>query len=118
MRTIPYLCLLLMFTLTSFSKATCDFNGSWETNWGTLEIKSNGTDYTGTYFSDGIKRGTIKGKMTADWAGVLVYLKGTWEQGKATGKFEFKRNCKLKKFTGTWTNDNVEESGDWNGEKI
>ncbi len=120
MRTLTSVILLaIVITCTSFSNASCDFDGNWETNWGTLELKSIGAEYTGTYYTDGIKRGTIKGKMsTKDWTGATIILKGTWEQGKAKGKFELQRYCPQKKFTGTWTNDNVNESGEWNGEKM
>lgn len=111
---------LLCFIVATFSGArqkSCNFVGEWNTDWGILTITEKYGKYTGSYPVN-YGTGYLSGEMTKGEWDVFVLLKGTWQEGKATGKFEFKRFCDKNSFSGTWTNDNVKEKGTWNGTKI
>ncbi len=114
---VPALLCFIIATFTNFTQKSCNFVGSWDTDWGILTITEQSGKYKGSYPVN-YGTGYITGEMTKDDWNTYVILKGTWTEGKATGKFEFKRFCNRNSFTGTWTNDNVKEKGTWNGTKI
>lgn len=113
----PFLLFLMVSIFTGFSSKTCDFVGTWDTDWGELTITERWGEYKGSYPVN-YGTGYITGKMTKDEWNNYVILKGTWEEGKATGTFELKRYCNKNEFTGTWTNNKINEKGTWKGKKI
>ncbi len=108
-------CLTVLFS--SFYQSKCDFVGDWHTDFGFLTIKEKNGTYSGSYPVN-YGTGYITGKMSKDRNSNNVILKGTWQEGKASGKFEFKLDCYKMEFKGTWTNDNLNEKGTWNGMKF
>jgi len=90
------------------------FAGSWETNWGTMELKQEGDRIQGTYtWSNGRIVGRVFGRK----------LKGTWRQdpsmfAKNFGDVEFTLSDDGRHFEGRWRyGRDGEWSPDWAGER-
>lgn len=86
----------------------CDWTGTWDTNWGKMELVQTGTRVTGTYEHD-------NGKIVGEESGNSLI--GTWSEAPSysppddAGDFEFTISPDCNSFTGKWRYGST--SGDW-----
>jgi hypothetical protein len=91
----------------------CGWNGTWNTEWGPLELQQSGDTVTGTYTHDqGRIQGTISGNI----------LVGTWSESPSysppndAGDFEFTMSDDCKSFGGSWRYGSTGSwAGSWSG---
>jgi hypothetical protein len=96
--------------------ADLGFAGTWETDWGTLELQVEGARVTGTYNP---KAGRVEGLVAGN------ILRGTWTQqhawasGLSWGKMELCLAPDGQSFKGTWTytDKNAPGGGEWTGKR-
>jgi len=92
------------------------WTGSWDTDWGTMQIVQNGNLMTGSYVHNG-------GKLVGTASGNT--LTGTWSEASTytppdhAGDFEFTLSPDGKSFTGKWRygSNTGTWDGNWKGEK-
>lgn len=109
---------LLLILITSFTLGGLSVSGTYESDFGALKLKQQGTTVTGNYsytVSGGQSAiGTIKGSLKG------LVLTFTWSQtqgsSKAGGSGSFVFSKDAKSFKGTWK-DSKGKSGTWNGKK-
>ncbi|MFC1967857.1 cohesin domain-containing protein [Chloroflexota bacterium] len=94
----------------------CDWSGTWDTNFGTMELVQSGSQVTGTYTHDG---GRILGTVSGDT------LTGTWSEAPSysppsdAGDFEFLISSDCGSFTAKWRYGNTGDwRADWTGTKV
>ncbi len=85
-----------------------DFTGSWDTNWGTVELTQIDAKVTGSY--SGPFNGTIEG----DVMGSALSFKWFQPNGQ-WGKGVFTLGADGNSFTGSWGTGEAEPSDDWSG---
>jgi hypothetical protein len=90
----------------------CFWNGTWETNFGQLELQQVGDFVHGTYTHD---QGKIEATVSGD------KLIGTWSEAPSygapsdAGDFEFIMSEDCKSFSGTWRYGSAGSWEDWTG---
>ena len=109
----------------------CDWTGTWDTNWGKMELVQTGnqvtgtasltlpqrTNLTGSYKPD---NGKIEGKVSGNT------LIGTWSEAPSysppneAGDFEFTISPDCNSFTGKWRYGSTGDwrVGDWTGSRV
>lgn len=82
----------------------CDWTGTWNTNYGTMDLQQYGNSVTGTYtYSEGHIKGTANGNQ----------LVGSWTENSGTsGTFDFAIATDCNSFDGNWR---TTTSGSWSG---
>lgn len=76
----------------------CSWSGTWDTNWGEMQLIQNGDIITGSYDTDGQIQATVSGNM----------LIGTWSEPPSyqppddSGGFEFFMSEDCMSFVGHW----------------
>lgn len=88
---------------------TCDWTGTWDTNWDDMDLSQVGNEVTGTYdYQGGRITGTVSGDM----------LTGTWSEEpsykptKDAGDMELTMAADCNQFEGRWR---YGSSGGWDG---
>lgn len=90
------------------------FNGTWDTNWGLVNLTVKGRQVTGGYHH---KNGRIAGYLSPDGK----TIRGTWAQeptykgNRDSGKFVFNLSNDRKRFTGTWGYGQAFGPDSWTG---
>jgi hypothetical protein len=91
------------------SALECGWCGTWDTEWGPLELQQSGSSVIGTYTHDqGRIQGTVSGNK----------LIGTWSESPSysppddAGDFEFTMSDDCGSFNGVWRYGSI---GDWSG---
>ncbi|HEY9054262.1 MAG TPA: hypothetical protein VIO60_05530 [Rectinemataceae bacterium] len=83
--------------------------GVYESDFGKVTLSQNGASVTGTYeHADGRVEGTLSGSTVSGW----------WYQSNGKGRFVFVFNSDASAFTGKWSYESAEPSGQWNGRRI
>ncbi len=89
--------------------SNANFQGSWNTNYGTVALRVVADNVTGQYNNNGTigdLRGTVNGP----------FLQGKWADNKyGKGLFQFVMNPDGRSFRGSWTQDGKNQSGEWSG---
>ena len=102
--------ILLILTLLcapAVLSQSCDWTGSWSTNYGQMELQQSGITVTGTYTWD---QGRIQGSVFGN------RLVGTWSEAPSysptadAGDFEFTLSDDCNSFSGRWR---YGSSGEW-----
>jgi hypothetical protein len=106
MRMFP-LILLTVFYSAATGDIT-DFSGTWETTYGTLFLRQDGSSVNGHYNFEGYS--TIEGEVGAD--GRLVF---TYTELSASGEGWFELSDDSIYFTGKWRPDGTRQWFDWEG---
>ncbi|AET63601.1 hypothetical protein Mhar_0210 [Methanothrix harundinacea 6Ac] len=110
---------LMLLSLPAAFAQSCDWTGTWETNWGEMELQQHGNNtVTGTYTHD---NGRISGTILGD---VLI---GTWSEDAQedpymppynAGEVEFTISDDCSSFDGRWRYGSSGEWGSWSGTRI
>ncbi len=114
MNCFRFMQLAALFVFTVYSRAADPaFAGAWETTYGHMELKLEGTAVRGTYQSPGGAandiRGTLDGlKLT------FTYTESTGDKGTA----EFKLAEDGATFMGTWKVAKSKQGGAWEGTRV
>jgi hypothetical protein len=90
------------------------WTGTWETEYGTMQLTQTESKVTGTYGYGGSERGKVEGTVSG------ATLRGTWDartSGGATefGGIEWVMNADGTSFAGSWAREGTTEGGSWNG---
>jgi hypothetical protein len=90
------------------------WTGTWETEYGTMQLTQTESKVTGKYGYGGSERGKIEGKVSG------ATLTGTWDALQTGGPTEFgsidwTMNADGMTFAGTWMRSGTTEGGGWNG---
>jgi hypothetical protein len=89
---------------------SCDWSGTWQTNWGEMVLSQAGTQVNGTYTHDA-------GRITGTLSGSTLI--GTWSEAPSysprndAGDMQLTIAADCNSFTGTWR---YGSSGDWSGD--
>lgn len=85
--------------ITPTQSPGCSFTGTWNTNWGAMNLIQTGTEVTGSYEHDNGKfTGTVEGRI----------VKGTWSEAPGytppddAGDAEFTLSDDCRSFAGNW----------------
>ena len=107
--------LLLLLCLPAVSAQSCDWTGTWKTNWGNMELQQFDNNVTGTYTHD---RGRISGTV---FGNMLI---GTWSEDAQenpymppdnAGEIEFTISEDCSSFDGRWRYGSSGEWRTWSG---
>jgi hypothetical protein len=105
----------LLVSAGSAQGAIYPWTGTWDTQYGTMQLTQDGTRVTGTYgYAPDAQRGKIDGMVSG------ATLRGTWdarESGGATefGTIEWVMSADGGRFDGSWVREGTTEGGSWNG---
>ncbi len=91
---------------------TCNYGGSWETNWGEMNLTQNGNAITGTYVHDTgrLDGGLVDGVFVGKWSEAPSYSEPN-DAGDVV--LYFGGSCDS--FTGLWAYGVHEDGKDWQG---
>ncbi len=108
----------LLFSLPAAFAQNCDWTGTWETDWGTMELQQSGNTVTGTYTWD---KGRIIGTA---FENMLI---GTWSEDAQenpysppdnAGDVEFTTDEYCYSFGGKWRYGSSGEWYTWTGHRV
>jgi len=92
-----------------------DWGGTWNTDWGEMQLSQSGEGVTGTYeYNNGEIEGSASGNV----------LTGTWSKSPSyaepndLGSFEFTMSDDQMSFTGNWKYASCDWNSDWDGTLI
>lgn len=89
------------------------FSGDWETNWGPVVMKQEGSKVTGVYTYKGIL-GVIKGDVNGN---TLDFNWAETKGGAGSGLGRFVMNADGGSFSGSWGSSDRSSGGEWSGTK-
>ena len=108
----------LLLSLTAAFAQDCVWTGTWDTDWGMMDLQQSGSTVTGTYtWDDGRIVGTTSGNM----------LIGTWSEDadenpysppNNAGDVEFTMSDDCISFSGRWRYGSSGEWGTWSGHRV
>ena len=92
------------------------FAGTWETEWGTLELRVEGVRVTGTYDPNAGRVEGLAGGNTLHGQWVQHHVAG---RGISWGRMTLTLAADRRSFTGSWSygDDNAPGGGSWNGKR-
>jgi hypothetical protein len=97
-----------------------NWSGTWDTNWGKMQLIQSAGSVTGTYTHDS---GKISGSISKNVTGNILI--GTWSETpsyaptKDAGDFEFTMAPDFNSFTGKWRyGSSGAWSGDWKATRV
>lgn len=91
------------------------WTGTWETNYGKVELSQVGSSVTGVYI---LKQGRINGQAAGD------KLVGQWAEAPSyappsdAGEFEIRMDQSGRSFTGKWWKLETMKEHEWSGKRI
>lgn len=95
--------------------ADLTWTGTWETNYGKVELSQAGSSVTGVYV---LKQGRINGQASSD------KLVGQWAEAPSyappndAGEFEIRMDPSGRSFIGKWWKPGAKKEHGWLGRKI
>ena len=108
---VIFFCIFMVAAVTGSSR-TVSFTGSWDTNWGTMEMTQKGIQVMGHY--TGQFKGIISGSVSGN------RLNFTWSQPNGEhGKGYFVISDDGNSIAGYWgMNESDSDGGSWTGTRI
>ncbi len=93
---------------------TCSWTGSWETNWGRMDLQQSGDNVTGTYArQSGRMTGRVSGNvLTGQWSEAPTY-----KAPKDEGDYEFAMQTGCNSFDGRWRYTGESRWRPWTGRR-
>lgn len=92
-----------------------DWTGTWETNYGKVELQQTNNTVTGVYV---LKQGRINGRISGN------KLVGEWSEAPSyappndAGEFEIQMNQSGRAFEGKWWKPGSAKEHEWSGRKV
>lgn len=98
------------------AKALSNFDGTWSTSEGQLQLVRDGRKVIGAWYSGSIPH-SIEGQLSSD----LKTMRGAWiaANGKSHGLFEIKLSDDGRRFIGNWhRGDRLPKGDEWAGRRL